>query len=418
MERAYICVDLKSFFASVECVQRGLDPFEINLVVADPSRGNGAICLAVTPHMKQLGVKNRCRIFEIPKGIEYITALPRMSLYMEYAARIYKVLLKYVAKEDIHVYSIDESFLDVTSYLKLYEMTVYELAEVITDDIFQTTGITATAGMGPNLYLAKVALDILSKTSPNGMGYLDEDLYKQKLWHHQPITDFWQVGRGIARRLAKYGITDMYGVAQCPYYLLEKEFGINGKYLYDHAWGIEPVKISEIRQYKSKARSVSNSQILFEDYTTDQALLIVKEMVDTNVLRLVKNQLVTDRIGLYIGYSKNVEKPTSVMTKISNRTNSGRILREEFVRLYQRSVKRGVPIRQIAIRFQDVRDEVYEMYDLFTDTEEVEKEKKMQTAVLKIKERYGKNAILKGMNLEEKATARLRNRLIGGHNAK
>ncbi|MBP3853673.1 MAG: DNA repair protein, partial [Erysipelotrichaceae bacterium] len=216
MEKAYLCIDLKSFFASVECVERGLDPFQVNLVVADPSRGQGAICLAVSPHMKEAGVKNRCRIFEIPSGIEYITALPRMQLYMDYAAKIYKIFLKYISKEDIHVYSIDESFMDVTSYLKLYDMSLKELAQTIARDILETTGIQATAGMGPNLYLAKVALDILSKHSEDFMGYLDEDLYKQYLWHHRPITDFWQVGRGISRRLEKYGIQDMYSVAHCP----------------------------------------------------------------------------------------------------------------------------------------------------------------------------------------------------------
>ena len=417
MERACLCIDLKSFFASVECVERGLDPFKVNLVVADPSRGQGAITLAISPKMKTLGVKNRCRIFEIPKNIQYITAVPRMRYYMEYAARIYKIFLKYIAKEDIHVYSIDESFLEVGSYLKLYNMTLKELARTIMNDIYQTTGITATAGMGPNLYLAKVALDILSKKSKDGMGYLDEDLYKQWMWPHRPITDFWQVGNGTARRLEKYGIYDMGGVARCLPDVLQKEFGVNGLYLYDHAWGKEPTLVSEIKQYKPKAHSVSNSQILFEDYNSEDALLVLKEMVDTNVYRLIANHLVTDRIGLYIGYSKNVSKPTSVMTKITNRTNSCHILMDEFVRLYKRSVKHHLPIRQIAISFQNVKDEIYESYDLFTDIEKIEEEKKIQNTLLQIKEKYGKNAVLKGMNVQEKATAIKRNKLIGGHNA-
>lgn len=417
MERVYLCIDLKSFYASVECVERGLDPLRVNLVVADPSRGNGALCLAISPHMKTQGVKNRCRLFEIPKQVEYITALPRMRLYMEYAAWIYRIFLKYVAKEDIHVYSIDESFLDVTSYLKLYGMNAHQLAQTITAAILKETGITATVGIGPNLFLAKVALDIISKHAPDSTGYLDESLFKQWMWHHQPLTDFWQIGPGIARRLARRGIVDMWGIAHYPEKLLYQEFGINARYLIDHAWGRESTTIEEIHRYKAKAHSISNSQILFEDYSYQDAFLIVKEMVDVNVLTLTDRHLVTNRISLSIGYSKDVIRPTGAITKISNCTNSYRILLQEFKRLYVRVTNPSYPIRRIGIGFHNVRDEMYESYDLFTDIQEVEKEKKIQETLVRIRQQYGKNAVLKGMNLEEKGTTRKRNLLIGGHNA-
>ena len=255
MERIYLCIDLKTFYASVECVERGLDPFQTNLVVADPSRGKGAICLAISPKLKQQGVRNRCRIFEIPDTIEYITALPRMKLYMQYAADIYGIYLKYISKDDIHVYSIDEAFLDVTEYLKLYEMDAKRLARKLTDDVFDTTGITATVGIGTNLYLAKIALDITAKHTPDHMGYLDEETYKRTLWHHRPLTDFWQVGRGISKRLEKYGFVDMYDVAHAPEKVLYNEFGVNAEYLIDHAHGIEPTTIADIKKYIPKTNS-------------------------------------------------------------------------------------------------------------------------------------------------------------------
>lgn len=416
-KKVYVCMDLKSFYASVECSVRGLDPFQVNLVVADPARGRGALCMAVTPHMKEMGVNGRCRIFDIPKGTDYITAKPRMRLYMEYAGRIYKILLKFIAKEDIHVYSVDESFLDVTSYLRLYRMTAQQLTRRIMNEIYDETAICATAGIGTNLFLAKVALDILSKRADDHMGYLNESSYKQLLWHHRPITDFWQVGQGIARRLLKYGIRDMWGVAHCSKRILQKEFGINGVYLYDHAWGREPTTMEQIKNYRSKGHSLSNHQILFEDYDYNSAFLVLKEMVDINVLTLTEQHLVTDVIGLYIGYSNNLCKPVSVVMKVGVCSNSYSILLEAYKKIYQRCVARNVPIRRIGICFQNVKDEAYEMYDLFTDIERVEKEKKVQSALVAIKQKYGKNAVLKGMNFEEKATARKRNLLIGGHNA-
>lgn len=417
MDKVYLCIDFKTFFASVECVERGIDPFQQHLVVADPSRGQGAICLAVTPSLKKLGVKNRCRIFEIPTDISYITALPRMRLYMEYAARIYAIYLKYIAKEDIHVYSIDEAFIDITAYLELYHQTPKALAQMILKDIYHSTGITATVGIGSNLYLAKIALDITAKHAPDFTGILDEKMYRETLWHHRPLTDFWQIGKGISRRLANYQLYDMYDIAHCQPELLFKEFGINAQYLIDHAWGIEPLTIADIKNYRPKQKSISSGQILFEDYQTHEALLIVKEMVEVNVLRLVDQHLVSDHIGLYIGYSKNCTAPTSVSTKIPLATNSCQILTREFVSLFEKHVKKNIPIRKLTIHFDHLQQEIYETYDLFTDVEALEKERRLQKALLSIKNKYGKNAVFKAMDLTPKATTLKRNLLIGGHNA-
>ena len=416
-DRVYLCIDLKSFYASVECVERGLDPFEINLVVADPDRGGGAITLAVTPAIKKLGVPSRGRIYEIPEGIEYIIARPRMKLYMEYSAEIYSIFLKYVAPEDIHVYSIDESFLDVTPYLHYYDLSVKQLAKTIIDDVFNQTGITATVGIGTNLFLTKVALDITAKHSPDNMGYLDKDLFKQLLWHHTPITDFWMIGPGTARRLEKLGIYDLYGITRFPEGILYKEFGVNAEYLIDHAWGREPVLISDIKAYKPTSNSISNSQILFEDYDANDAYLILKEMVDSNVLDLTEKHLVTDHISLFIGYSKDKRKPSRGSRKITNRTNSYRILVEEFRLLYTKIVDPKFPIRHIGISFGNVRDEIYEQFDLFVNQEDIEQERKLQQTLVSIRNKYGKNSVLKGMNFLEKGTARYRNTTIGGHKA-
>lgn len=416
-DRVYLCIDLKSFYASVECVERGLDSFEINLVVADPDRGGGAITLAVTPAIKKLGVPSRGRIYEIPEGIEYIIARPRMKLYMEYSAEIYSIFLKYVAPEDIHVYSIDESFLDVTPYLHYYDLSVKQLAKTIIDDVFNQTGITATVGIGTNLFLTKVALDITAKHSPDNMGYLDKDLFKQLLWHHTPITDFWMIGPGTARRLEKLGIYDLYGITRFPEGILYKEFGVNAEYLIDHAWGREPVLISDIKAYKPTSNSISNSQILFEDYDANDAYLILKEMVDSNVLDLTEKHLVTDHISLFIGYSKDKRKPSRGSRKITNRTNSYRILVEEFRLLYTKIVDPKFPIRHIGISFGNVRDEIYEQFDLFVNQEDIEQERKLQQTLVSIRNKYGKNSVLKGMNFLEKGTARYRNTTIGGHKA-
>lgn len=417
MERIYLCIDLKTFYASVECVERGLDPFQTNLVVADPSRGKGAICLAISPKMKQLGIRNRCRIFEIPEGIEFITALPRMKLYMQYAADIYGIYLKYISKDDIHVYSIDEAFLDVTEYLKLYDMSAKDLAKRIMDDIYKTTGITATVGMGTNLYLAKIALDITAKHTPDHMGYLDEDTYKKTLWHHQPLTDFWQVGRGIAKRLKKYGIIDMYDIAHTPQKVLYNEFGVNAEYLIDHAHGIEPTTIADIKKYTPKTNSISNNQILFENYEYEDAYLVVKEMVELNVLDLVEKHVVCDRIGLYVGYAEDDIDATGGMRKLSVVTNSYQLLLKEFLKLFEETTHKEEWIRQIGITFGNVVDESHEAYDIFTDYEDIKEERKLQNTLVEIKQKYGKNAVLKGMNLCDAATTMKRNKLVGGHNA-
>lgn len=415
--KAYLCIDLKTFFASVECVERKLDPFAVNLVVADPSRGKGALCLAVSPKMKEQGVHNRCRIFEIPDNITYITAMPRMNLYMQYSADIYGIYLKYISREDIHVYSIDEAFLDVSEYLQMYSVSAKELARMILQDIYTTTGITATVGIGTNLYLAKIALDITAKHAKDNMGVLDEQLYRETLWHHKPVSDFWQVGRGISKRLEKYSVADMYDIAHMDERILYREFGVNAEYLIDHAWGREPTTIKEIKAYKSKSNSLSNSQILFEDYNYEEALLVLKEMVELNVQNLVESHRVTDHIGLYIGYSARNVKATGGSRKLSNVTNSYAYLRNAFIELYRETVNRQELVHMLSISFGNVVDEMYETYDLFTDFNALEKEKKLQLTLLNIKHKFGKNAVIKGMNLLNKATAISRNKLVGGHNA-
>lgn len=413
--KQYLCIDLKTFYASVECVERGLDPFKVNLVVADKSRGKGALCLAISPRMKRAGVKNRCRLFEIPKYMQYMIAKPRMKLYMEYSANIYGIYLKYFSKDDIYVYSIDEAFFDITPYLNYYKKSALEIAKMILDDVYKTTGITATCGIGTNLYLAKIAMDIIAKHNDSNIGYLNEELYIEKLWNHKPITDFWQIGNGIARRLLKYGVDDMEGLANMSEELLYKEFGINARFLISHAWGKESVTIQQIKDYQPQHNSLSNSQIFFKDYNYQDALLVLKEMVEINVLQLSEKHLSTDKIHLYIGYSKNVIKGTGGSRKISVRTNVYSILLEEFVKLYEQTTNKNYPIRQIGISFGNVVNEKFEYYDLFTDQQEIEKEKRLQNALNEIKYKYGKNSVFKCMNLMENATQLQRNKLIGGH---
>ena len=417
MQKIYMCIDLKSFYASVECAERGLDPFKIKLVVADPSRGDGAITLAATPAIKRLGVKSRGRIYEIPKNIEYITATPRMSLYMEYSARIYKTILKYICKDDIYVYSIDECFIDATPYLNLYKLKVRDLAKLIIKDIYNTTSITATCGIGTNMFLCKVALDICAKHKSDNIAYLDEDIFKQTLWHHRPLTDFWMIGKGSEARLNALGIKDLYDLAHYDEKVLYKVFGINAKTLIDHANGKEDTTIADIKAYKPKSNSLSNSQILFEDYNYKDAYIVLKEMVETNVLELTSKHLVTNHISLYIGYSKDVIKASSSSNLISNTTNSYKILLNEFTTLYKKIVNTNYPIRKLGISFGNLKDEYYAQYDLFTNVDEIEKERKAQEALVYIKQKYGKNTVLKGTNFLDKATARKRNTLIGGHNA-
>lgn len=413
----YLCIDLKSFYASVECVERGLDSLKTDLVVADDSRGPGTICLAVSPSLKEKGVKNRCRLFEIPKNISYITAVPRMKLYIKYSADIYSIYLKYIAKEDIHVYSIDECFLDITHYLKLYKTNEKELAKKIIDDIYKTTGICATAGIGTNLFLAKVALDIMAKKSEDHMGYLDEESFKKNIWHHKPITDIWNIGRGIAKRLEKYNCYCLYDVTKVNEKLLYQEFGVNALFIIDHALGREECTIKDIQEYQSKSNSLSSGQILPEDYCFEDIPLIIKEMTDLLCLDLVDKHLVTNVVFLNIGYSKDVIKPTGGRMKLDGYTNSYKNLKDAFLNLFYKTTNSRYMIRKINIGFGNVVDEMYETYDLLTDIEQLAKEKRVQETIIQIKKKYGKNAIFKGMDLEKKATTIKRNKLIGGHNS-
>ena len=416
MESIYFCIDLKSFYASVECVERGLDPMTTKLVVADPSRGKGAICLAITPALKNLGIKNRCRIFEIPKNLDYLVALPQMRKYMEVSAQIYKIYLRYLSSSDIHVYSIDECFLDVTKYLKLYKKTPQELAKMLLQTIYQEVGLYATCGIGTNLFLAKVALDVTAKHAPDFIGYLDNAIFKKEIWHHEPITDIWNISAGIAGRLKKYHAYNLYDVTQIDEKKLYLEFGVNAEILIDHAWGEESCTIDDIHAYKTKSNSLSNSQILFSDYNSEDAFLVLKEMVDLNCLELVDRGLVTNNISLGIGYSKDVIKPAHKSMKLDCYTSSFKELMKYFKQLYWLIVDDEYPIRRISVGFSVVSED-HETFDLFTNLKQQEKEKALQHTIIDLKKRFGKNSILKAMNLEEKATARKRNTLIGGHNA-
>ena len=417
MQKYYLCIDLKSFYASVECVERGLDPYTTNLVVADETRGKGTICLAVSPRMKMLGVKNRCRLYEIPPTINYIIATPRMKKYIEYSANIYAIYLKYFSKDDIHVYSVDEAFMDATDYLKLYKVNPIELAKIIIKDIFQTYRITATAGIGTNMYLAKIALDITAKHSATNIGFLDEEKYKNELWHHKPLTDFWQIGKGIERRLNRMRIFDMYDVAHTDQKRLYKEFGINAEFLIDHSWGKENCTIADIKAYRPKSTSISNSQVLFEDYSFINARLVLKEMIELSSQRLIEENLVTDTVQLYIGYSKDIIKATGGTRKLENYTNVYSQLVKPFLELYERTTNKDVPIRRIGINFANVIERKNTQLSLFTNQEKIDKERKLELTMSSIKNKMGKNKIIRGMDLQEKATTLVRNILVGGHNA-
>lgn len=414
--KIYLCIDLKSFYASVECVERGWDPLTARLVVADPERSEKTICLAVSPALKQMGVPNRCRVFQIPKEIPYKMAPPRMQLYIDYAAEIYGVYLKYIAKEDIQVYSIDEAFLDVTDYLHLYQMTAVELGRKIMQDILDTTKIPAACGVGTNLYLAKVALDIMAKHETDRIAYLDEARYREKLWEHKPLTDFWRVGRGTVERLSNMGICTMEEIAHARESLLYKAFGIDAELLIDHAWGREPVTIADIKAYRPKNTSFSSGQVLPRDYEYEEGVLVVKEMADLLCLDLVDQGLVTSHISLTIGYSnQKCFEPAKGSTTLRSATSSNRRLLSYVEQLYRRIVRPGAYIRRITLTYTGVMTEDYQQFDLFSNPEETEKDAKAQRAAISIKQRYGKNAILKGMNLEESATTIERNGQIGGH---
>lgn len=420
-QKSFICIDLKSFYASVECVERGLDPFKANLVVADPTRSQSTICLAITPAMKKLGVKNRCRIHEIPAGIEYITAMPRMQLYIDYSARIYSIYLRYISKEDIHVYSIDECFMDVTNYLSLYHMTEKEMAVELMDAVMKETGITATAGIGTNLYLAKVAMDIVAKHVEDHIGILNEISYRQKLWDHRPLSDFWRIGSRTEKKLAGYGIHTMGDIAYTSVTSedwLYKMFGIDAELLIDHAWGLESCDIHDIKNYHTEEHSLSNGQVLMRNYSFEEAAVVVQEMTDVLVLDLVSKGLITGSVTLWIAYDHRYERPSSHGTvRLTSLTNSSSTIMDEVDKLYQKITDRHTGIRRIEICANRVMPEGYLQYDLFTDPAAVEKEKNLQQAILDVKKRYGKNAIMRGANLLDCSTYRERNNQIGGHRA-
>lgn len=481
----YIAIDLKSFYASVECIERGLDPMTTNLVVADESRTEKTICLAVSPSLKKYGIPGRARLFEVVQKVKeinrrkrpeepelsYIAAPPRMALYVEYSTRIYDIYLKYVAPEDIHVYSIDEVFMDVTHYLKTYGMTARQLAQTIILDVQEHIGITATAGIGTNLYLSKIAMDIVAKhMEADGHGVriaeLDEMRYRRLLWDYRPITAFWRVGSGYAKKLAEHGLYTMGDVARCSiggeseYYnedLLYKLFGVNAQLLIDHAWGYEPCTIAQIKQYRPQSNSTGAGQVLQCPYTAQKARLVVQEMADQLVLDLVDHGLVTDQIVLTVGYDienltdparakayrgevvsdrygRKIPKHAHGTQNLGEYTSSTLLVVQNTMELYDRIINPNLLVRRINVTACHVLTEQeaaqkqtckqMSLFDFAPETGEekqqkqaLQKEKQMQQAMLSIRQRYGKNAILKGMNLEEGATMRQRNGQIGGHRA-
>lgn len=416
-KRTYFCIDMKTFYASVECAERGLNPFETNLVVTDRGRGKNALCLAVTPKLKAAGVSNRCRLSDIPCGIDYIVALPQMNLYEEYAADIYSLYLDLMAPEDIYVYSIDEAFIDATDYLKIYGKTAVEYAQSLMRKIFERLKIPSTAGIGNNLYLAKVALDISAKKNKSHIAVLDEQAYIDTLWHHRPITDFWQVGDGIAARLAKFAIYDMAGVAQAPTKLLFDVLGKNAELLIDHAWGREPCTLADIKAYIPKTHSLSSSQILSRDYTFAEARIVIEEMARAVAQQLMSNHGVAHGVHVGVHYSKSCVPATNSSKKLGAVTALCSKICETALKTYDETANRRVPIRRLEITLEGVVDESLESYDLFTDPAAVEKEKRRERAVLEVKRKYGKNAVVMGIDHLKCATQRERNTFIGGHRA-
>ena len=440
MGSTYLCIDLKCFYASVECVDRGRDPFEHRLVVADPSRGRKTICLAISPAMKALGVRNRCRVFEIPDGIDYEMARPRMRRYMEVSADIYARYLRYFSPEDIHVYSVDEVFIDVTPYLALYGKTPRELAVELIDMVRRETGICATAGIGTNLFLAKVALDVTAKHAPDNIGELDEERYKCLIWPHRPITDIWGIGPGIARRLAQMGAHDMGGVALLPEKVLYDEFGVNAELLIDHAWGVEPCTMAEIHAYRPKAHSMGSGQVLMRDYAFDEAQVVLREMVDNLALELVDKGLVCGHVSLFVGYAHERgaagEKGAAAETftgehgtrvvgrrgeganasrKLAEATSSRVALAAAFLALYAEIVDPNRAVRRVNISVGELAPEEYAELTLFSDPAADAAERSLARAEMAVKRRFGKNALVRGISYRPEATGRERNEQVGGH---
>lgn len=454
-DRVYIAIDLKSFYASVECIERGLNPLTTNLVVADPARTEKTICLAVSPSMKIYGIPGRPRLFEVQqklkefkqrtgKEVEYIIAPPRMARYIEVSADIYATYLKYISPEDIHVYSIDECFMDVTNYLNLYQMSAKDLTMKMIHDVLQETGITATAGIGTNLYLCKIAMDIVAKhveadASGVHIAELDELTYRRLLWDHKPITDFWRIGGGIAKRLEDSGLNTMGDIARISLHnedLLYRMLGIDAELLIDHAWGYEPCGMEEIKSYEPSTNSISSGQVLQHPYDFNKARIVVQEMTELLVLDLVEKGLVTDSLTLTIGYDRSsvdegkykgevtydrygrgVPKSAHGTANLGTTSSSTRKILTAVMELYDRIVSKELMARRVTLSANNLVEERYEQYDLFIDPAEQAKERKMQEAMLSIKKKFGKNAILKGISLEEGATTMERNNQIGGHKA-
>ena len=416
-ERVYFCIDMKSFYASVECAERGLDPFRTNLVVADVTRGRNALCLAITPAMKALGVKNRCRLSDIPRGIKYEIAPPRMALYIEYAADIYSLYLDYFDPRDIHVYSIDEAFIDAGGYLKLYGTDAASLARLLMRRIEEDCGIPSTAGIGTNLYLAKIALDITAKHAKDRIGYLDEETYRRTLWDHEPITDFWMIASGTARRLERYGVTTMRGVALLPSDLLYKAFGRNAELLIDHAWGRESCLMKDIKNYRSRSHSVSFSQILPRDYTFSEARTVMREMVLNGCAELMRRRVISDRVSIFVGYSNDVIPASKGGARLSVTTDLSSFFVPAALKIYDEKANRDMPVRRLGLCFDEVYGREREGYDLFTDFDAVRREKRIAGAVLGLRDKYGKNAVMRGTNYLPEGTQRERNGFIGGHRA-
>lgn len=416
-QRCYFVIDMKSFFASVECVERGLDAMTTNLIVADASRGEKSICLAVTPAMKKLGVKNRCRVYEIPKDIDFIIAKPRMKKYIDYAAKIYEIYLQYIDKNDIHIYSIDESFLDVTDYLKLYKTKAKDFAMKLVNEINEKLHIPSSVGIGTNLYLAKIALDITAKHSTDNIGWLTEEKFKKELWLHEPLKDFWGISKGICDRLNKYGIFNMKQLSVFNEDILYKEFGVNAEILIDHSKGIETCLMSDIKKYHTKSRSISNSQILPCNYSFRDAKLVFKEMIQEGCYRLARENFITSHISISVGYgnkNRGISKGSVTMSIFTN-LYSQMILYAE--KLFDEVVSKIEPIRKISFSFGALVEDKYQQQSLFFDSEKVNKEKKLVQCILDLKDKYGRNAVLKAQDYQEMATQKDRNQQIGGHNS-
>ena len=414
-QRVYFVIDMKSFYASVECAERGLDALTTRLVVADERRTSATICLAVSPALKALGVKNRCRLFEIPKSIDFLIAQPRMRKYIEYATKIYGIYLKYIDKNDIHVYSIDECIIDATDYLKLYNLKAKEFAQKLMTEIWEKLGIPSTCGIGTNMYLAKIALDLTAKKSPDRIGWLTEEKYRRQLWHHKPLSDFWQISHGTINRLAKYGIEDMYDIAHADENLLYDEFGINAELLIDHAWGRESCLMEDIKNYKGKYRSMSSSQILPRNYNFKDAKLVLLEMIQSGCYEMSRRHMVTQLVHIFVGYGDNRHDGAKGTKRMQVTTNLFSQIAPCAEKIFDQVVDRHRPIRRVGFDFGNLISEENEQYDLFTDLNEIEKEKNVVFSVLQLQDKFGKNAVLRAFDLEENATLKERNNMIGGH---